>query len=297
MKKSPFNLEDNDTYWKWRDRKLQNCARDINDLVVEIDDPRQLTVSEHDAIMDRCKKYNMSVYVSKLGDEEGTDIPRGIGTALGLEHLDHNRGAESDAVTALTVQDDAYHSTYIPYSNKVIHWHTDGYYNRLDLQNHALLLHCVRPAMSGGENAVIDNELVYILMREENPEFVFALMAEDAVLYPANIVDGVELRPDRLGPVWMESADGHLHMRYTMRKHNVKWKDDTTIMAAVSWMEKLLNGDSEHIFRATLQSGWGLVSNNVLHDRSAFEDDKDPANKRLLYRARYYDRIQGMPPF
>ena len=75
MKKSPFNLKDNDTYWKWRDRKLQNCARDINDLVVEIDDPRQLTVSEHDAIMDRCKKYNMSVYVSKLGDEEGTDIP------------------------------------------------------------------------------------------------------------------------------------------------------------------------------------------------------------------------------
>ena len=151
--------------------------------------------------------------------------------------------------------------------------------------------------MSGGENAVIDNELVYILMREENPEFVFALMAEDAVLYPANIVDDVELRPDRLGPVWMESADGHLHMRYTMRKHNVKWKEDTTVMAAVSWLEKLLNGDSEHIFRATLQSGWGLVSNNVLHDRSAFEDDKDPANKRLLYRARYYDRIQGMPPF
>lgn len=297
MKKSPFNLEDNNTYWKWRDRKLQNCARNINDLVVEIDDPRQLTVSEHDAIMERCKKYNMSVYVSKLDDEEGTHIPRGIGSALGLEHLDHNRGAESDAVTALTVQDDAYHSAYIPYSNKAIHWHTDGYYNRLDLQNHALLLHCVRPAMSGGENAVIDNELVYILMREENPEFVFALMAEDAVLYPANIVDGVELRPNRQGPVWMESADGHLHMRYTMRKHNVKWKDDTTVMAAVSWLEKLLNGDSEHIFRSTLQSGWGLVSNNVLHDRSAFEDDKDPANKRLLYRARYYDRIQGMPPF
>ncbi|MCP5430235.1 MAG: taurine catabolism dioxygenase TauD, partial [Chromatiaceae bacterium] len=40
--------------------------------------------------------------------------------------------------------------------------------------------------------------------------------------------------------------------------------------------------------------GWGLISNNVLHDRSGFEDDPDPARKRLLYRARYYDRIRGM---
>jgi hypothetical protein len=33
----------------------------------------------------------------------------------------------------------------------------------------------------------------------------------------------------------------------------------------------------------------GLVANNVLHDRSAFVDD--PAHPRLLYRARYLDRV------
>ena len=43
-----------------------------------------------------------------------------------------------------------------------------------------------------------------------------------------------------------------------------------------------------------IDSGQGLLSNNVLHDRSGFEDDADSAKKRLLYRARYYDRIQGM---
>ena len=294
MKKSPFDLDDDSTYQKWRDWKLENRAKDVSDFIVEIDDPRKLTQAQHDAILDRCKKYNMAVYISKLGDMEGTDIPRGIGSAFGLENLDYNRGAESDAVTALTVQDDAYHGAYIPYTNKEIHWHTDGYYNRLDLQNHALLLHCVRPAMSGGESSGIDNELVYILMRDENPEYVRALMAEDTVLYPENVVDGVELRPNRIGPVWMVAADGHLHMRYTMRKRNVVWKDDPIIKDAVSWLKNLLNGDSEHIFRATLQSGWGLVSNNVLHDRSGFEDDEDPAKKRLLYRARYFDRIHGM---
>jgi hypothetical protein len=33
----------------------------------------------------------------------------------------------------------------------------------------------------------------------------------------------------------------------------------------------------------------GLVSNNVLHDRSGFTED--PARRRLLYRARYYERV------
>jgi hypothetical protein len=35
----------------------------------------------------------------------------------------------------------------------------------------------------------------------------------------------------------------------------------------------------------------GLVCNNVLHERSAFEDA--PGRPRLLYRARYVERIAG----
>ena len=129
----------------------------------------------------------MSAYISKLGDLEGTDIPLGIGNALGL-----------------------------------------------------LLLHCVRPAMSGGENAIIDKELVYILMREDNPEYIRALIAEDTVLYPENVIDGVQLRPDRMGPVWMLAADGHLHMRYTMRKRNVLWKDDADTAKSLTLARPLL---------------------------------------------------------
>jgi hypothetical protein len=33
----------------------------------------------------------------------------------------------------------------------------------------------------------------------------------------------------------------------------------------------------------------GIVANNVLHDRSAFDDD--PAQPRLVWRARYLDRV------
>ena len=38
----------------------------------------------------------------------------------------------------------------------------------------------------------------------------------------------------------------------------------------------------------------GIVANNVLHDRSAFVDD--PAQPRLIYRARYLDRVRQPEP-
>jgi hypothetical protein len=37
----------------------------------------------------------------------------------------------------------------------------------------------------------------------------------------------------------------------------------------------------------------GLVCNNVLHDRSGFTET--PERRRLLYRARYHDRIAARP--
>jgi len=35
----------------------------------------------------------------------------------------------------------------------------------------------------------------------------------------------------------------------------------------------------------------GLLCNNVLHDRGGFRET--PERRRLLYRARYHDRIAG----
>ena len=44
------------------------------------------------------------------------------------------------------------------------------------------------------------------------------------------------------------------------------------------------------MLRVRLQAGMGIVGHNVLHERSAFEDD--PARPRLLLRARFLDRIR-----
>jgi hypothetical protein len=35
----------------------------------------------------------------------------------------------------------------------------------------------------------------------------------------------------------------------------------------------------------------GLISNNVLHTRERLVDSDDAAKKRLLFRARFYDRV------
>ena len=50
--------------------------------------------------------------------------------------------------------------------------------------------------------------------------------------------------------------------------------------------------DKGPVFHYRLQAGEGLISNNVLHNRTAFEDGT--GHKRLIYRARFYDRIDSM---
>ena len=180
---------------------------------------------------------------------------------------------------------------YIPYSNRAISWHTDGYYNQLNRKIRAMLLHCVRPAARGGENALMDHEILYLLIRDENPQYIDALMQPDAMTIPANIENGVEIRPEQTGPVFsVDESSGHLHMRYTARTRSIVWKQDQTLLAAVKYLEEVLAGDSPYIFHHRLLAGQGLVCNNVLHTRSTFEDEAG-SQGRLVYRARYYDRI------
>jgi len=286
---SLFDLDDNQAYEDWRDAKLENYPDKAEQIVVEINDPMQLSKAESQAISERCKKTNMAVYVSNSKDNPDKRIATQLSAQFGLSSLDKNMGADDDGITSLQVSNSAGRERYIPYSNKAIHWHTDGYYNRRDLQIHALCLHCVRPAQQGGENALLDHEIAYIRLREENPDYIRALMYPAAMTIPANIKDDIVLRPARRGPVFSVNSKQRLHMRYTEREHNIEWYDDKITHAAVTALEKLLHSNDSAIFRATLQPGWGLISNNVLHDRSAFNDDA--ASPRLLYRLRYFEEL------
>ncbi len=288
---SPFDLDNQPAYSAWRDRKLEGYPTRVEDLAVEIADPRRPSAAEQEAILTRCRKTNMAIYVGRTNDTADKAIPRELGRRFGLERLDSNLGADDDGITALQVADNPLHRRYIPYSERPIQWHTDGYYNSADRQIRGMVLHCARPASGGGENALMDPEIAYILLRDQDPEHIRALMAPDAMTIPPNVVDGEEIRPAIGGPVFSLMLDGSLHMRYTARTRSIEWRSDPATQAAVKALEALLAAEARYIFRATLQSGQGLICNNALHDRSRIQDD--PEHPRLLYRLRYYDRMAG----
>jgi len=283
-----FDLFNDITYQRWREQKLENYPTSIDDLVVEIRDPGKLSKAEHEAMRQRIDKTNMVIYAGPTGDDPDKEIPRKLGAQFGLRSLDSNTGADEDGITSLEVKQDEWHGHYIPYSNRQIHWHTDGYYNELSKQIHGLQLHCVRPAAEGGENELMDHEIAYILLRDRDPALIDALMHESAMMIPENRKDKEVNRPARPGPVFMPGDSGTLHMRYTARRHNVVWRDDELTRQAITALNEILHSDAPYIYRGVLQSGQGLISHNVLHDRSAFVDDKNAP--RLLYRLRYYDR-------
>jgi alpha-ketoglutarate-dependent taurine dioxygenase len=284
---SAFDLDDPAGYARWRDRKLAAYPTRLEDLVVEVRDPGALSDAEHAALLERIRRCNLAVYASPIGGDPDKGRIRRLGERFGLHRLDHNLGADSDAITALELADDALHAGYIPYSNRPIAWHTDGYYNTGADQIRGLLLHCVRPAQDGGANRLLDHELAYLLLRERDPAHIRALARADAMCIPANVVDGREIRPEACGPVFSTDPTGRLHMRYTARRRNIRWRADPDTQAAVAALAEILDAPLPYRFETTLQSGQGLVCNNVLHTRSGFEPD----SRRLLYRARYFDRI------
>lgn len=287
---NPFDLADAESYRRWREQKLASAPSTAQDLLVEVHDPRALSAAEHAALADRIRRCNMAIYASAVYDED-SDLLRKLGAQFGLHHLDANWLAGEDGISAIQVFEGGTRQHYIPYTDKPIKWHTDGYYNPPERQILAMVLHCVRSAASGGENRLMDHEMAYLLLRDEDPQHIRALMQPDAMTIPERVdeVDGV--RPAQSGPVFSLDAQGHLHMRYTARTRSIEWKQDAATKAAVAALERLLAADAPHVYRARLEPGMGLLCNNVLHDRAAFTDD--PEHPRLLYRARYLDRISG----
>ncbi len=289
---SPFDLSDAAAYRRWRDAKLAACPRDAGELIVDVADPFALTPRERDALLERCARTNMAVYRGPASAADAS-LPRALGRQLGLERLDANWLAEEDGISHIAVSDRSDgggRGGFIPYTDRAIRWHTDGYYHPAGRRIRGMILHCVRPAAEGGVNALLDHELAYIALRDADPAHVAALMADDAMTIPAREdEDGAVARAAQSGPVFSLDEGGALHMRYTARTRSIVWKADAATRAAVAALEAFLAGDAAPVLRLKLEAGMGIVANNVLHERTAFVDD--PARPRLLYRARYLDRV------
>ena len=288
---NPFDINNTDAYLRWRDHKLAHAITDTSNLIVEIGNPLALTKAEQTALLERCQRSNMAIYATHSApvDEE---VVHQFGMQFGMSSLDANWLADEQGISHITVSaGDGQRQAYIPYTDRPIKWHTDGYYNPPERKIHSFILHCVHSAMQGGENRLLDHEIAYLMLRDENPDLIRALSATDAMTIPERTDEDGVARAAQTGPVFSVNSDGTLHMRYTARTRSILWKQDATTLAAVAALEKLLDSGLPHIHRARLEPGMGLLCNNVLHDRSAFSDD--PTHPpRLLYRARYLDRIR-----
>lgn len=288
----PFAPNSTPAYLAWREAKLARYPRRLEELIVEVRDPRALSDNETDEIQRVCRMANMAIYASPLANVADKDIPRRLGARLGLLNLHANPLADEDGISSLLAAPDKSARGYIPYSRQRLLWHTDGYYNAPHERIRAFILHCVRPAAAGGDNHLLDHEIAYILLRDADPDFVRALSEPDAMTIPANNEAGQPMRPAQTGPVFSsDSATGALHMRYTARTRSIEWRRDEATRAAVRCLDLALDAGSHYVFNARLAGGQGIVCNNVLHNRSAFTDDAAPDSGRLVYRARYFDRI------
>ncbi len=310
---NPFDLEQDAGYQRWRARKLAQQPRSVAELTVEVADPRALTPAKRSALLDLLARANMALYRSPA-IEADKSLPRLLAAQLGMQQLDANWLSDEDGISSIAISKGRPptalragppegecppwggpapgthdgRGSFIPYTDRAIRWHTDGYYHPDERRICGMVLHCVRPARSGGVNALLDPELAYIALRDADPAHIRALMQPTAMTIPAREDDDGVARAAQTGPVFAVNADGSLHMRYTARTRSIEWAADDATRAAVTALQSLLGSAAPGILRTRLEPGMGLVSHNVLHDRSAFEDD--PGHPRLLYRARFLDR-------
>ncbi len=282
---------DDSAYFAWRTQKLAYYPLQITSLIVDIKNPYQVSPQERQQLAHAIQRANLAIYRFAHPEIIDKNALTQFGAQLGLQRIDTTLCTEADGITALQVANAGEAQDYIPYSNHPLSWHTDGYYNAPEAQVWALLMYCVRQAASGGENAYVDHELAYIHLRDTDPRFITALMQAKVMTIPANIQQGQIVRAENTGPVFQFDGQGRLHMRYSGRQRYIEWLPDSTVQDAVACLREFLASDSPYHLHYRLNAGEGVLCNNVLHNRTGFQDGEEEAARRLVYRIRYYDRL------
>lgn len=286
------------SYSRWREQKL-NDSNDSAAMAgpVEIRNLDAPSAVERAELIRRCRITNGALYACSVaeGDSEKVrDQIRKFADSLGLMIAEKHRSAGRQGIVALTPSNKEGQRGYIPYSQKAMNWHTDGYYNGPAENIRAMVLHCVRPAEDGGINEFLDPEIAYIRLRDENPDYIDALMHPQAMTIPENREANGNTRPVSIGPVFSVASDtGHLEMRYTARTRSIKWRDDPMTAKAVVFLRDLLEDGDPFIQKTKLEAGHGILCNNSLHNRTGFNAISAADSARLLFRVRFHNRVSG----
>jgi alpha-ketoglutarate-dependent taurine dioxygenase len=288
------DLGDDDSYRAWRDEKLARYERALDDLMVAVNNPADPSKDERAAVMARIGDTNMALYslAPTLADDDAVGRTLlALTKSFGLEALEDHRSANQNGIVRIEIVQTDGRRGYIPYSDRPISWHTDGYYNYHGPTRcvQAMILHCTRAARTGGENRLLDHEIAWLRMRDHDLRALRLLMHPQAMTIPENVEDSGRVRPANTGPVFYLDGSGALGMRYSARKRFVSWRNEDTRKAADTLLGLI---ETEPLIRVVrLKPGQGLICNNVLHDRGSFADEPDCT--RLIYRIRFYGRVKA----
>ncbi len=286
--KSPFILENQTEYQKWRTHKLSLYPINLNKLSVSFNN-KNIDNDKINKLKDIVKKYNFAIYdfTSKLNDNHLQNFC----TKLDLINFVSNLLADSKGISTITDQVNTKSKLsgieYIPYTNKQLNWHTDGYYYPINTSVKSFLLHCMLPAKSGGENILLDHEIIYIYLRDHNHDFIKILMQNNIMEIPKN--KNIKNSQSIIGPVFYTDEDGFLNMRFTSRQQNIIWQKNDMIKQIKDFIYSFIMEDNKYKFNVLLKENQGYVANNILHKREEYTDGK---NKRLLKRLRFSKRIK-----
>jgi len=285
-------LDDTSAFRSWAARKRE--AYQLRNAVgfeplITLPADGEMTPEILNQVRGQLADYNFALY--RLAGEcaDHLAVVKRISQQLGLREPDKNLCAAEDRITRLTVTDHGRAHHYIPYTNKAIGWHTDGYYNPMQQRVLSFVLHCEQPAAQGGENRLLDPDMVYIHLREQDPAFVRALSEPRVMCIPANYEHGQLVRPETCSAVFLREQGDALAMRFSRRTRNIVWRDDSVTREALECLLAFIDSNTPYIISHRLNAGEGVINNNVLHTRSAFSDSA--AHKRVFYRARFYTRI------
>ncbi|MBK1700373.1 TauD/TfdA family dioxygenase [Thiococcus pfennigii] len=284
---SPFCLDNPVGYRDWRARKLANYPRSIEAVRVRVRRLAEPSAAELAAIGARIARCNMALIDCGDPAQVEADALLRLGEHLGLRRTDHHLCADANAVSTIRVAGDGRAGELIPYTNRPLNWHTDGYYNPPRRAVRAWLLFCRQDAVAGGENALLDHEIAYLRLRDQEPELIRALLDPQTLGVPANEEAGADRREAIFGPVF-SWPQGALEMRYTARARHAIWPPTPAVTAAREALTRLFSGNEGFIYRHKLRPGEGYITNNVLHNRSGFDAN---GAERTLLRVRYLDRV------
>ena len=286
-----------DTLCRWIDSRRESEAGGDPRKIIDIANPARLAESERKAILHRCERFNLALYRfarPHAADRKALDR---FADALGLVRRDFSLDADARGIVSVrNTPDQGTAGEMIPFTDRALNWHSDGYYHRLDRPIRSIVMHCAQPAAAGGENGFIDPDRLFIALHDRDPTLVEALAHPQAMTVPGVFDEkGRCLRPPRSGPVFSFSkrfgSDSRLRlsMRYTSRTRSIRWREEPSVTEARIALRKTIETLSLDALKIRFEAGEGIICNNVLHCRSAFIDKAD--SPRTLLRIRGFDPV------